>query len=65
MSTRGLVCVVANGDYKVAQYNHFDSYVDGGLGEDLLNLIKNRVLVSKINKTYIHDNYIFYNLLLS
>ena len=43
MSTRGIVCAVKGGNYKIALYNHCDSY-PSYLGEGLLEALKNKKL---------------------
>lgn len=39
MSTRGIFCVVEDNEYKLAIYNHFDSY-PSGLGVDILKILR-------------------------
>lgn len=39
MGTRGLLMIKESGSTKLAQYNHYDSYIKGGLGEDVVSFI--------------------------
>jgi len=39
MSTRGLHCIVVNGQYKVARYYHYDNYASG-VGLELLHTVR-------------------------
>jgi hypothetical protein len=42
MGTRHLICVVKNGEYKVAQYGQWDGYPEGQ-GKDILNFLLNEM----------------------
>ena len=42
MGTRHLICVVKNGEYKVAQYGQWDGQ-PSGQGSDILNFLKNEM----------------------
>jgi len=48
MGTRHLICVVKNGEYKVAQYGQWDGQ-PSGQGEDILNFLKNEMDRVKFN----------------
>jgi len=48
MGTRHLICVVKNGEYKVAQYGQWDGQ-PSGQGADILNFLKNEMDRAKFN----------------
>ena len=47
MGTRHLICVVSDGDYKVAQYGQWDGY-PSGQGAAILEFLHKEDLVSKL-----------------
>lgn len=55
MGTRHLICVVANNEYKVAQYGQWDGY-PSGQGEDILTFLTSELdkelLLSKLDQTF-------------
>jgi hypothetical protein len=61
MGTRNLMCVVADGEYKVAQYCQWDGYLDGK-GVDIADFLdKNKHCLSDLKKavrncTYLSEN---------
>lgn len=41
MSTRGIICIQKDNEYKIAAYNHFDSYLEG-FGAEIFEFIKDK-----------------------
>lgn len=46
MSTRSLICVYNNGEYKVAQYSQYDGYPEGQ-GNDILSFLNGNLINQK------------------
>lgn len=60
MGTRHLICVVKDGEFKVAQYGQWDGYFSGQ-GQDLLNILKSdnfdlNHFKEQLDKCYYIDN---------